>query len=75
MGLGARLFSTGRPSVGKLPGMTLAQMLAEALTLPLEERAELADELLASFLPPTADESDMNWQAALERRTERVAPR
>lgn len=49
-------------------------LLREALTLPPEERADVAAELLASLDDPEADVVDIEaaWAAEIEKRARRV---
>jgi putative addiction module component (TIGR02574 family) len=49
-------------------------VLREALTLPIEERADVAAELLASLDEPNEDlaEVEMAWGKEIERRARRV---
>ncbi len=50
-------------------------LLTEALELAVDDRAELAAELLASLDEPTSDsqeEVDRLWAAEIERRSNRV---
>ena len=51
------------------------QLLREALTLPVEERADVAAELLASLdeaPPEDAAEVEAAWAREIERRARRV---
>lgn len=50
------------------------QLLREALTLPAEERADVAAELLASLDDPAdnVDDVEAAWAAEIERRARRV---
>ena len=50
------------------------ELLREALTLPPDERANVAAELLASLDEPTEDAAkvDAAWAAEIERRARRV---
>lgn len=49
-------------------------ILREALTLPAEERADVAAELLASLDEPADGQEDLEvaWAAEIERRARRV---
>jgi putative addiction module component (TIGR02574 family) len=44
------------------------EVLEEALTLPPEERAELADRLLTSLEPPADHRTDRLWAGEVEDR-------
>lgn len=50
------------------------EILSDALTLPLDERAQLAAELLASMDTDEEDDAGAEeaWAAEIERRAERV---
>ena len=48
--------------------MNLKQLKDEALHLPEEERAELAQKLLLSIDTPSQDEVEAGWLAAAHRR-------
>jgi putative addiction module component (TIGR02574 family) len=51
------------------------QLLREALTLPVDERADVAAELLASLDPPAAMDAagvEEAWAHEIERRARRV---
>ncbi|MBK9167652.1 MAG: addiction module protein [Bryobacterales bacterium] len=50
------------------------QLLREALALPVEERADVAAELLASLDPGSEDPGEVEaaWAAEIERRASRV---
>jgi putative addiction module component (TIGR02574 family) len=50
------------------------ELLREALTLPIEERADVAAELLASLDDTEADLANVEaeWAAEIERRARRV---
>ena len=52
---------TGMTNPGK-------KVLAEALRLDLDERAELASEILASLDGPADPDAEAAWQAEVERR-------
>ncbi len=55
-----------------MPGTTLNKIRAEALSLPDEERAELAHDLIASLdTPADADTSDA-WDAEISRRVAEI---
>lgn len=47
--------------------MKTADLLAEAIALPVEERARLADSLLKSLNPPDTD-IDKKWASVARRR-------
>lgn len=47
--------------------MKTADLLAEAIALPVEERARLADSLLKSLNPPNTD-IDKKWASVARRR-------
>lgn len=49
-------------------------LLRDALALPVEERADLASELLASLEGPADDPGEVEaaWAAEIERRARRV---
>ena len=49
------------------------KMFDEALSLPTEMRAELADRLLGSLNIPTRSEIDEAWAEEAERRLQEVA--
>ena len=52
---------------------SLSGVLADALLLPEDDRAEMAAELLASLHPEGVPfEDDPAWYAEVERRAERV---
>jgi len=48
------------------------QILRDALQLPVEERADVAAELLASLDEPADDDVEVAWAAEIERRARRV---
>lgn len=50
------------------------EVLREALALPLQERADVAAELLASLDSPAEDPAEVEaaWAAEIERRARRV---
>jgi putative addiction module component (TIGR02574 family) len=48
------------------------QILREALTLPAEDRADVAAELLASLDEPADGDVEAAWAAEIERRARRV---
>ncbi len=48
------------------------KLLSEALQLPLEERAELAADLLASIDGEPDPDRDTAWAAEIERRARRA---
>jgi putative addiction module component (TIGR02574 family) len=51
----------------------MTKLLAEALALPLAERAELVHELILSLSPGGAvSEADPGWREELERRADEV---
>ena len=50
--------------------VTIEQIQAEAMKLPAEERAELADRLWASLEPQA--EIDAAWDAEIERRVRQL---
>lgn len=52
--------------------MSTDELLAEALRLPRQERARVAEELLSSLEEP-ADDVAAAWAAELERRSRDVA--
>jgi putative addiction module component (TIGR02574 family) len=54
----------------KIPGMSkdTEAVLADALRLDADARAELASELLASLDGPTDPDAEAAWQAEIERR-------
>lgn len=47
--------------------MSMKDLIAEAISLPVEERAILADTILKSLNPPDPD-IDRRWAAAARRR-------
>jgi len=47
--------------------MTMKELIAEAISLPVEERAILADTILRSLNPPDSD-MDRRWAAVARRR-------
>ena len=47
-------------------------VLAEALQLPPEERADVARQLIASLDEPTDEDVEASWLAEAERRLEEV---
>jgi putative addiction module component (TIGR02574 family) len=49
-----------------------SRMLKDALRLPLDERAELAAELIASIDGPSEPEAEAAWAAEITRRAERA---
>ena len=51
--------------------MSVKELIAEAISLPLEERAVLVDTLLQSLNPTDAD-NDRAWIAEAERRLDEV---
>ncbi|MHC5058993.1 MAG: addiction module protein [Planctomycetota bacterium] len=51
--------------------MSVKELLAEAISLPVEERAVLVDTLLRSLNPPEED-LDREWIAEAERRLDEV---
>jgi putative addiction module component (TIGR02574 family) len=61
--------SYGEPE-GKILGMTKAAeaVLADALRLDLDARAELVSELLASLDGPADPDAEAAWSAEIERR-------
>jgi len=48
------------------------QLLEDALKLELEERAELAAELIESLDPETDEDAEAAWAAEIERRAARA---
>ena len=50
--------------------MSTQQILREAMALPAEERARIADELLASLDAETQAEVDRAWGEEAERRVD-----
>jgi putative addiction module component (TIGR02574 family) len=52
--------------------MNLKQIEDEALHLPEEERAELAQKLLLSLDAPTADEIEQDWLVEVRRRAREI---
>jgi len=60
----------GGESERKIGSMTKAAeaVLADALRLDLDERAELAAELLSSLDGPTDPDADAAWKVEIERR-------
>lgn len=76
----ARLLDVDAPNVRLYPSAVsnqARQVLEEALRLPVDERADLAAELLRSLdetenaLPP--EEIERRWAAEITRRAERAA--
>ena len=55
-------------------GMTAQaeQILRDALTLPIKDRADVAAELLASLDEPADEDVEAAWAAEIERRARRV---
>ncbi|MDX9972025.1 MAG: addiction module protein [FCB group bacterium] len=51
--------------------MTVREILDEAISLPVEERAMLADSLLRSLNAPS-EERDLEWAAAAQRRLQEL---
>ena len=47
--------------------MAMKELIAEAISLPVEERAILADTILRSLNPPDSD-MDRRWVAVARRR-------
>ena len=47
--------------------MAMKELIAEAISLPVEERAILADAILRSLNPPDSD-VDRRWVAVAKRR-------
>ena len=47
--------------------MTMKELIAEAISLPVEERAILVDTILRSLNPPDSD-MDRKWAAVARRR-------
>ena len=47
--------------------MAMKELIAEAISLPVEERAMLADTILRSLNPPDSD-MDRRWVAVARRR-------
>ena len=47
--------------------MAMKELIAEAISLPVEERAILADTILKSLNPPDSD-MDQRWVAVARRR-------
>lgn len=47
--------------------MTMKELISEAISLPVEERAILADTILRSLNPPDSD-MDRKWAAVARRR-------
>jgi putative addiction module component (TIGR02574 family) len=65
----------GRAGRGKLCRMSRASILAEALQLPVEERAKLASELIAAVeveAPEDAAVVEQAWADELEARIARA---
>jgi putative addiction module component (TIGR02574 family) len=52
--------------------MNLKQIEDEALHLPEEERAELAQKLLLSLDAPAADEIEQDWLVEVRRRAREI---
>ncbi|HEY5602242.1 MAG TPA: addiction module protein [Gammaproteobacteria bacterium] len=52
--------------------MNLKQIEDEALHLPEEERAELAQKLLLSLDEPTVEEIEQDWLAEAHRRAREI---
>jgi putative addiction module component (TIGR02574 family) len=48
--------------------MSNEQIVHEALALPAEKRAQLADQLLASLDSPEQGQLDQAWEEEIERR-------
>jgi len=53
-------------------GRGAKKLLHEALALPMEERAELAAELIASLDGPADTDVEAAWAAEIERRAAKV---
>jgi putative addiction module component (TIGR02574 family) len=49
--------------------LTTAQLLDAAMTLPDEDRLELAEALLASLQPPDRSSLDESWREVIRRRS------
>ncbi len=49
-----------------------SQLLAQALQLPEQERADLAAELLDSLDPATDDDVEKAWAAEIKRRLDEI---
>jgi putative addiction module component (TIGR02574 family) len=52
--------------------MSADELLAKVLSLPREERARLAEELLSSLEEPDDEEVLASWAAELERRAAEI---
>lgn len=51
--------------------MTMKELIEEVISLPVEERAVIADSILRSLNPPEAD-IDHKWAQVAQRRLEEL---
>jgi putative addiction module component (TIGR02574 family) len=71
---GSRLARHGRPKPWQNRPMTVAEIRKTVLSLPEDERAALAHDLLVSLDGSTADlGADALWASEMERRAREVA--